>query len=365
MKNRFIVIVLVLMGNLGFLQNSLGQDPLFSQYFSAPLYYNPALTGIGTGLRVRFNYRDQWPALPTDYQAYFFSADLGDRNLPGSGGLGLMVNADNEGIGFMHNLEVALNLSVRIPITKSLVSQVGIKASVKQKTVNWDDFVFTDELSEKYGDIYQSEFIPPDANKRVFPDFAAGGVLQYANEESNVSGIAGFSVNHIFQPDESFLTTGSAPLPRKWVGHLDLVITAGGESSSGLHGGGSGDPLKINPGIMFISQSKLNALQAGLTLLKYNIYLGGWYKGTLSGNASSAVVVLAGYRYMFSEGTGIKFMYSYDIPVAGAMMGTGGAHEISLVLEFDKLSIFGGRGGYGPAGRSKSGYSPIDCPVFY
>ena len=43
----------------------------------------------------------------------------------------------------------------------------------------------------------------------------------------------------------------------------------------------------------------------------------------------------------------LKFMYSYDLQVSGALQGTGGAHEISLVLEFDKLSIFGGGGGGG------------------
>lgn len=365
MKNKFLITACLILCNTCLFIQASGQDPIFSQYFSMPTSYNPALTGIGTGLRVRFNFRDQWPNLPTDYKAYFFSADLGDRNLPGSGGIGLMVNSDNEGVGFIHNLEVALNLGVRIPITGFLVSQVGIKASVRQKTVNWDDFVFTDQFDERYGNIYQSEFIAPDANKKVYPDFAAGGVLQYANENNSLNSTFGFSVDHIFQPDESFLTTGSSPLPRKWIAHADLIIATGELSSSGISSHGGGDPLKINPGILFISQSKLNTLQAGLTLLKYNIYLGGWYKGTLSGTPSNAIVVLAGFRYMFSENFSAKFLYSYDIPVSGAMMGTGGAHEISLVLEFDKLSILGGSRSFGPAGRSRGNSDPLDCPVFY
>ena len=57
------------------------QDMNYSQYFSTPIYYNPAFTGINSGLRARFLFRDQWPSLPSPFKSYFFSADLGDRNL--------------------------------------------------------------------------------------------------------------------------------------------------------------------------------------------------------------------------------------------------------------------------------------------
>jgi hypothetical protein len=108
---------------------------------------------------------------------------------------------------------------------------------------------------------------------------------------------------------------------------------------------------------------------AGLNLLKYNIYLGAWYKSTLTGVVNSSVVLLAGYRYIFMEDMSIKFMYSYDLQVSGALNGTGGAHEISVVLEFDKLSIFGGGGrktggGFIPGGSRRNG-GPMECPSFY
>ena len=343
----------------------IGQDPYFTQYFSTPIYYNPAFTGLGTGLRARFNYRDQAPRLPVDFKALYFSADLGDRSLPGAGGLGIIVNSDNEGIGFMKNLVIALTIGVRIPISSYLVSQIGIKAGILQKTVNWDDFVFTDQLSEKYGNIYNSDFTPPDADKKIVPDFSAGGILQYSNENSSVFGTVGFAVDHVFEPDQSFLSTGESRLPRKWIVHTDAVISIGENSSSISRG--AGESLKINPGILFISQGKLNSIEAGLNLMKFNIYLGGWYKSTITGTTSNALAVLAGYRYYFAEDMSIKFMYSYDIPISGAMVGTGGAHELSIVLEFANLQIFGGRGGYSSGGgrQSRRAYDPLDCPVFY
>ncbi len=364
---KLLIFPLLLIGMLCIIPSARSQDPNYTQYFSTPLYYNPAYTGISTGIRARFVYRDQWPNLPADFRSYYFSADLGDRNLPGSGGLGLIINSDNEGVGFIKNLSVGLGLAVRIPIAENIISQVGIKASILQKRLNWDDFVFSDQLSEKYGNIYNSSFIPPDNNSRVIPDFGAGGVLQFSNPEGNITGSAGFAVDHIFRPDESFLSTSSAPLPRKYVANLDLVISSGGYSSSSMYSSGGGEDLKINPGIIYQNQANLSSFQAGMNLFKYNIYVGGWYKTALSSNSSSAVALLAGYKYSFAQDMSIKFMYSYDMQISGNLQGMGGAHEISLILEFDKFSLFGSGGGgnnYLP-GRGGSRGGALECPSFY
>lgn len=361
---KLLFYPVMLMGMLCIIQSAQSQDPNFTQYFSTPTYYNPAYTGISTGIRARFVYRDQWPNLPNDFRSYYFSADIGDRNLPGSGGLGLIINSDNEGVGFIKNLSVGLGLAVRIPISENIISQVGIKASILQKRLNWDDFVWSDQLSEKYGNIHVTSFIPPDNNSRIIPDFGVGGVLQFSNPEGNITGSAGFAVDHLFRPDEAFLTTSSAPLPRKYVANLDMVISTGGYGWSGRYSSGSGEDLKISPGIIYQNQANLSSFQAGLNLYKYNIYVGGWYKTALSSNSSSAVALLAGYKYTFAPDMSIKFMYSYDMQIAGNLQGLGGAHEISLILEFSKLSLFGGGGYNYMPGRGSRG-SAFECPSLY
>ncbi|MEI6681502.1 MAG: PorP/SprF family type IX secretion system membrane protein [Bacteroidota bacterium] len=367
MKNRYRFPILVLLSLLGIMPGTFSQDMNYSQYFSTPIYYNPAYTGINTGLRARLLFRDQWPSLPNPFKSYFFSADLGDRNLPGSGGLGIMVNQDTPGAGLIKNFEAALTVGVRVPITSFMVSQIGIKAGIMQRTVNWGDLVFADQLSGKYGNVFQTSFVPPDANKRVVPDFGVGGVLQFISPQGNISGNIGLSVDHLFKPDVSFLSNGSSQYPRKWVGQFDLILSSeGGSSSSSMSRSGGDDPLKFNIGGIYQNQANLNSLQVGLNLLKYNIYVGCWYKSTMTGVVNSAVALVAGYRYNFYEDMNIKFMYSYDLQVSGALQGTGGAHEISLILEFDKLQIFGGGGGGGfmPGGGRRGG-GPMECPTFY
>jgi type IX secretion system PorP/SprF family membrane protein len=265
---------------------------------------------------------------------------MGDRNLPGSGGIGLLINRDNEGIGFIRNLSVGLVLSVRIPVARNLMAQVGFKGSVVEKWMEWNDFVFSDQLSAKYGNIYNSMLNPPDDQQRFFPDFGIGGLLQFMNQEGSMTATAGIAVDHLFQPDESFLSVARMPLPRKYVAHLDVILTLGeGPSSSQNPLKGLYDPLRINPGLLYQNQNGMSTIQLGVNMLKYNIYLGGYFKATTVNELSTSLMVIAGYRYIMGENTTLKFMYSYDIQVSKNLQGTGGAHEISLILEFRGLKI--------------------------
>jgi len=316
-----------------------GQDPNYSQFLNVPVYYNPAYTGLYTGLHARLAFRDQWPALPYDFKSYHFSVDLGDRSLPGSGGLGLLVNTDNDGLGFIRNFNVGLGLSVRIPFTAMVIGQLGIKASWMQKSVRWDDFVFSDALSEKYGNIYQTGFVPPDKNVLNMADFGVGGIVQFANEVVSLSGTVGLAVDHLFEPDQSFLQTAKAPLPRKWVGHADIIVAVGSTTGFNVM---DDDALKINPGVLYQNQGGLSAFMAGVNLTKFGIYSGLWYKGAFGTYSNGAMTFMAGYRYVYAGNMSVKFTYSYDMQLTGALQGTGGAHEISLVFDFGGLSIFGG-----------------------
>ncbi len=360
-----ITLLGCVIGCLSVITQLFGQDPNYSQFYHVPSFYNPAYTGLYTGMRFNFAFRDQWPSLPNDFKSYFMSIDLGDRNLPGSGGIGLIMNQDNEGFGFIRNFTLGLNLSVRIPITSFMSAQVGIKAAFLQKKINWDDLVFSDQLSEKYGNIYNSGFIHPDKNIINMPDFAAGGILQFANESGSIGGVMGFAVDHIFQPNQSFLVTAEAPLKRKWVFHGDVVISAEkGRSNNSKFDSG----LKFNPGFIYQNQAGWNSVEVGINLTKFNVYLGGWYRGSFGSRTSSAIVIIAGYRYFFTDEMSLKFAYSYDIQMAGALLGTGGAHEITLILGFDQVSLFGetssSRSSRGSGGRSRRYGEPLECVPF-
>ncbi len=342
MKKRILISPVVLLILEMAVSVALGQDPNYSQWLNAPLYYNPAFAGLNTGFRARLSCRDQWPNLPVDYKTLYFSGDYGDRNLPGSGGVGLLVNRDNEGVGFIKNLSVSLALAVRIPVTYNLICQVGLKGGMIQKWLQWSDFVFSDQLSGKYGNISSTQLPEPDNQSRLSPDFGAGGLLQYVNTEGNFTCTAGIAIDHLFQPDQSFISVLKAPLLRKYIGHIDMVISLGnGPNSTQNPVKGFADPLRINPGIIYQNQNNLQSFQAGVNFLKYNIYLGGYFKATSVYGPTTSLMILAGYRYIISSAANIKFMYSYDLQISKNLQGTGGAHEVSLIIEFKGMQVPG------------------------
>lgn len=51
------------------------QDIQFSQFYAAPLYLNPAMTGASEMTRIGVNYRNQWPGLDQTFNAYSAYAD--------------------------------------------------------------------------------------------------------------------------------------------------------------------------------------------------------------------------------------------------------------------------------------------------
>ena len=82
------------------------QDPQFSQFYAAPLYLNPALTGSSQLTRVGINYRNQWPSIPASFIDYSFYADHYFINA--NSGVGLLVNLDQEGLAGLRSQDINL-----------------------------------------------------------------------------------------------------------------------------------------------------------------------------------------------------------------------------------------------------------------
>src|SRR6187431_3402392 len=68
------------------------QDPQFSQFYAAPLYLNPALTGATGQARAGINYRNQWPAIDANFttMSAYFDYFIEDK----SSGVGIILNRD-------------------------------------------------------------------------------------------------------------------------------------------------------------------------------------------------------------------------------------------------------------------------------
>ena len=350
------------------------QDPMFSQFYNNSMYYNPGAVGLNPGLRANFSVREQWPNLPADLRSYTFAMDFAERNIPGSGGIGLIVMNDESGTGYLKTSSVGLSTSVRVPLQENMVTQVGITTSFVQKRLNWDNLVFTDQLSPVYGNIYESSFQVPDNGNIFYPDFAAGGMFRFtesSNSFSAIQGTFGLAVHHLFRPDESFLGL-SSPLPRKLVITGDLVLEMDGGSGEKLYfqkqAASSKNTFKFNPGFIYESQADFRTYMVGVNILKSAIYTGVWFRNRTTELAkSNDLIFMLGLNAKLSDQTRMKINYSYDFVLTEIRSVTGCSHEVSIVIELDDFNLFnrGARNsGFGFSNRNSRSMEELQCCPF-
>jgi type IX secretion system PorP/SprF family membrane protein len=305
------------------------QEPYFSQYFNTPLYYNPGMVGLNEGLKVRINYRNQWPQYNDDLKTYNFSMDVAERYMPGAGGLGIIFNTNKEGDGLIRKNMIGGLGSVRIRMSRNMVSQFGFMASYVQKQIDNNDFIWSDQLDNRHGLLYPNSSFAGFTNTSVsYTDVSIGGVLHYEQEYMSMN--YGGAIHHLFKPNESFYDL-EMRVPRKYVLHADFVIFQVSNARKGF---------RFNPGILFENQAGFNTFTLGTNVSKSVLYAGMWYRNKDSQiyNYQSLTLLVGMNIPMVNKYSRIKLMYSYDINIAN-MPGTGGSHEISLRFEFDQIHL--------------------------
>lgn len=309
------------------------QDVDYSQFFNNPTYFNPAYVGLTTGIKARLNYRRQWTGLTGNYHAYNFSADIADRNIPGAGGIGIIASSDQQGMGVLKTNMLGIIPSVRIPITRFSIVQMGALVSVMTRQIDVNNLVFSDQLDPRLGNIGPSSFTFQNSDPIVFPDFSIGGIYQLKTQF--FVGTFGFAVHHITQPNQSFIND-IAPLPRKWVAHMDFVFDF--QRNKGFYS--RAQSIKINPGVLYQTQSMMKFLSIGMNVYIANVYAGVWYQNeAFNQNGFANFVWLAGLNIPFDQESRIKLMYSFDMNISGGTNFTGPSHEISLIFEMDNAVL--------------------------
>jgi type IX secretion system PorP/SprF family membrane protein len=333
-----------------------GQDFDFSQWYNNPTYYNPAYVGLTPGFKARFSYRRQMVKIPSNFKTYAFSADIAERSLPGAGGIGIIIDNFNASQGMVNHTIAGIMPSVRVPIAEYMVMQMGVQAAFVQKRINWDNLIFPDQLDPRYGNIYPTSFIAPNSDKVTYPDFTAGLLFQFKG--NGVSGVVGGAMHHLTRPNESFYE-GSAPLPRKYVAHLDLIWEF--QQNKGFYRRSSS--FKINPGFFYQNQATLSTFSFGSNFYFTNVYLGIWYKNeSFEYDTYSTFSLMGGINIPFADVSRLKLMYSYDFVIYPEYTFTGPTHELTLIFEFDDISLFQSRSV--STARYRGGRDAMECSPF-
>ncbi|MFM6935673.1 MAG: type IX secretion system membrane protein PorP/SprF [Flavobacteriales bacterium] len=294
---------LILLGFFYVSFQSLAQDPTFTQFYSNPVYLNPALAGSSGCPRVALNYRNQWPQLTGNYITYAAAYDQYAKNL--SGGIGLMAMHDQQGQGTIQTSMIAGTYSYYLKVNRKFRIMFGGQAAYFQKYLDWSKLTFGDMIDPRRGFIYQTGDVPRGNGYHGFFDVSAGMVGFTKNF------YFGVAAHHLNRPDESMIL-GESRLPIRITGHMGATIKIGqrGRYSSNT---------MLMPNVIYQYQNGFQQFNIGAYLKYESFTIGAWYR-----NRDAFIVSLGLTTDKFRIG------YSYDLTVSQLGGITGGSHEISM-----------------------------------
>jgi type IX secretion system PorP/SprF family membrane protein len=273
---RYTLALFITVANL----SAFAQDHIFSQFFNAPIYLNPSLTGQFEGdIRMNLIYRNQWSGLSGDLSYISASADI---NIPKfAGGVGLMFNRSSEGTAYLVKNNAAATYSYSVG-GDGFVASFGIQAGITNRQIDWSKLVFSDQIDMRLGYIpgSVSSAQPPDVANKFFFDAAAGTNIVFQNL------MVGVAVHHINKPDESFSGT-VAKLPMRITANASYRIPL-----SPYYDYNQDEGTYLIPSIVYYKQASSTSMSAGAQFKHKGLNTGIWYRSAGEGGPDAIVVSL-------------------------------------------------------------------------
>ena len=201
------------------------QDFHLSQYDAAPMYLNPAMTGMFNGLyRVHGHYRNQWASVASPFVTTAFSYDTHLKKF----NVGAIIMNDHAGAGDFNVLTFVGSAAYDYTIDKNtkMAHHIagGLQAGIIHKSVG------TLIFPSQYTSLNSKQFDPQKPSGVLFtnpnyilPELSLGLMYYNANDKSMINPFIGFSVFHLLSPNETFFEADNN-LPRRFVTHLGAKI---------------------------------------------------------------------------------------------------------------------------------------------
>ena len=295
---RIMFLFLALMGQAGI---GVAQDAILSQFFSSPVYMNPAFAGTDRGFRAVMNYRNHPLPDVTNFSTISTSLDVPVPAL--YGGLGLLVTSDYQGnLAWKNHIDAMYATHLRL--TREWYLNFGVQAGYFRRDIRWDQLDFADPNQP-----------PPEQNFVHAPNFGAGFVL------FNDWIYGGIATHHMTEPNESLFSDDK--LRRKHTAHLGLYLAP----SPVRRANTLMVDFFVSPNIIFQNQGNSNRINYGFYAGVENLVAGVWYRQNL--NEPSALIFLVGLSR-----ENLHFGYSYDYSLSGFTDARHGIHEISISYVF-------------------------------
>ncbi len=307
--NRYLKIwgtlfVIVLLSEI----KIFAQDPIFTQFYSNPVYLNPAFTGSNKCPRIVSNYRNQWPSFSGDFITTSITYDQYVDAF--KGGLGIILLSDQIAKTLQSN-EASFVYSYHQHVSRKFTLNFGLQGTYIQKSVNRSNLTFGDMIHPRRGFVFSTNDVITAAPVNMF-DFSSG-LLGYTDNF-----YIGIAAHHLTEPQVSFISgSGSSSiLNTRYTAHMGTEITLGSKSIY------TEENESLSPSILFVKQGDYQQLNVGLYYSKGNYVIGAWYR-----EGDSFIVTLGMETNVFRIG------YSYDLTTSQLGTYSGGSHELSVALK--------------------------------
>lgn len=294
------------------------QDHIFSQFYNAPMYLNPALTGQFEGsFRMNMTYRNQWSSVAGKLSYISASADIKLPN--GVGGAGILVNSSSEGMADLKKNSVSGVYSYIVGDERFSAS-FGLQAGITNRTMDFSKLVFSDQLDPRLGFTgASSQAEQPFNDNKYYFDAGAGANFIWGNF------MLGGSMLHLNKPDESF-TGSKVPTPIRTNIYASYKMEL---SSYGTQN------MMLIPSVVYYNQAKATSMSAGMQF-KYNgVNAGLWYR--TGGDYKADAVVLSFIFDIFTNRKNnqkVRLGFSHDATMNKLNYGnTSGTSEVSIGFE--------------------------------
>jgi type IX secretion system PorP/SprF family membrane protein len=319
---RFCLCCLLLFSWTAPLEVLYAQDPIFSQFGSAPLQMNPAFAGVNGGSTVGLNYRNQWPSISQAYVTYALYYDHFFSEI--NSGLGIQLLTDNAGQGMYKTTMVTAMYSYRLRLSRGWYGKLGMEAGAFNTEIGWDRLIFPDQIDPIFGSTspgglpYPTTELPPETLGRTNLTVSLGGLVY------NDVFFAGFSAKHINNPFVNFFESQDFEGLR-----LPVRVSLHAGAQIPLDGNTARSSIFVTPSIMFLKQGDIGQINFGAHFQLKELILGTFFRQTF--NNPDAFILMAGMR-----AGDFRVLYSFDATISRLTLGSGGAHEVSILYNFLK-----------------------------
>lgn len=298
------------------------QDFHLSMYDAAPLFLNPAMTGVLDGSwRVHGQYRTQWQAV--NFKPYMTGLISFDAPV-GKWGFGGQIANFRAGAGNYNVLQGTGSVGYTVPLDANKYHNIsfGLQLGITQKTIEAPLYTFNNQYTISGGGSFDNNLGSNEnfSTRSILLPVTNTGIFYYnTKQQSKINPFIGVSGFNLIQPRESFFEEDNSLLLRYYI-HTGLRLNLT-------------EKLYLIPKLLIMQQGKFTeqtlALDAGRYFDGSDFYLLG---GAVFRNRDAAAFSIG----VKKENYILRIGYDVNVSTLSSASAGRGATELFFTYTFKK-----------------------------